>query len=90
MASVVGVDHAPTTALATEVYTLSQDPPISVPVSGLVPVTKQLGSVSGRGLETPPTVSIHAVITIVVANYGSFSTCLQSTIVHHRPRRLML
>ena len=65
----VGVDHAPTTVFAKEVYTLSQDPPISVPVSGLVPVTKQLGSASGRGLEAPPAVSVHAVITIVVANY---------------------
>ena len=65
----VGVDHAPTTAFATEVYTLSQDPSNSVPVSGLVPVIKQFGSASDRGLETLPTVSVHAMITIVVANY---------------------
>ena len=36
-------------------------------VSGLIPVLKELGSASGQGLETPPTVSAHAVLTIVVA-----------------------
>ena len=47
---VVGVDHAPTTVFDTEA-----DAP--------VPVLKQLqvGSASGRGLETSPTVSDHAV-----------------------------
>ena len=53
MGPVVGADHAPTTAFATEAYTLSPGPLISVPVP------KQLGSASGRGLETPPTVSDH-------------------------------
>ena len=61
----VGVDHAPTTSFATEAYTLSSDPSFSVLVSGSIPAT---GSASGRGLETPPTVSDHAVPTIVVAN----------------------
>jgi hypothetical protein len=69
MAPVVGVDHAPTTAFAKEAYTLSPGPPISMPVSELILVPKQLGSASGQGLETPPTVSDHAVLTIVVANY---------------------
>ena len=64
----VGVDHAPTTASATEAYTLSPDPSISVLVSGSIPVPEQLDSTSSRGLETPPTVSDHAVPTIVVAN----------------------
>ena len=45
---------------------LSPSPPISVPVSGSMPV--QFGSARGRGLGTPPTVSDHAVLTIVVAN----------------------
>ena len=66
MAPVVGADHASTTALATEAYTLSSGPPVSAPVSGSIPVPKQLGSSSGQGLETPPTVSDHAVLKIVV------------------------
>ena len=73
----VGVDHAPTTAVfATDAYTLppsSPGPPISsssVPVvSGSMPV--QLGSesqaASDRGIETLPTVSDHAMLTIVVS-----------------------
>ena len=52
-----GVD-APTTAIITET-----GPPI------LVPVPMQLGSAIGRGLETPPTVSDHAVLSIIVANW---------------------
>ena len=62
MEAVVGVDHAPTIAFATEAYTLSGSP-ISVPMP------KQLGSDSGRELETPPTVSDHVVLTIIVSNY---------------------
>ena len=81
---VVGVDHVPTTASVTEAYTLSAGPPISVPVSGLIPVPKQLGSVSGQGLETPPTVSDHTVHMIVVANCWSCSTSLWLPIVHYR------
>ena len=73
MVPVVGVDHAPTTAFASEAYTLFSGPPISMLVSGSIPVTKQLGSASGRGLETPPTVSDHAMLTIVVVNYLSFA-----------------
>ena len=61
------LDHAPTTAFDTEVRTL-------LPIS--VPVPKELGSASDRGLETPPTVSDHAMLTIVVANYWSYSTHL--------------
>ena len=64
MVPVVDVDHAPTIAFATE---LSRGSPISLSVSGLIPV--QLDSVSGRGLETPPTVSDHTVHTIIVSNY---------------------
>ena len=71
MVPVVGVDHAPTTAFTAEAYTLSPGPLMSA-----VPVPKQLGSASGQGLETPPTVSDHAVLTIVVANYWTFSTRL--------------
>jgi hypothetical protein len=56
---VVGVD-AP-----TEAYTLSPGHPISVPVSGSIPVPKRLSSASHRGLESPPTVSDHVVLTIV-------------------------
>jgi hypothetical protein len=58
----VGVD----TAFATDAYTL---PPTLAPVTGSIPVPKQLCSASGRGLETPPTVSDHAVLAIVFANY---------------------
>ena len=64
MVPVVGVDHAPTTAFATE---LSPGSPISLPVSELIPV--QLNSASGRGLETPPTVSDYTVHTNIVSNY---------------------
>ena len=77
MVPVVGVDHT----LTTEAYTLSPGPPFSVPVSGLLSVP---GPASGRGLETPPTVSDHAVLTIIVANYWSFSTCLWP-LVHQCP-----
>jgi hypothetical protein len=68
MVPVVGVDHAPT-AFATEAYTLSPGPSISVPISGSIPALKQLGSASSLELETPSTVSDHAVHMIVVANY---------------------
>ena len=82
MDPVVGVDHAPTTTeFATEAYTLSPGPPISVLGSGSEPVPKQFGSASGRGFESPSTVSDHAVLAIVIANYWSFSTCLQPPIV---------
>ena len=63
MVPVIGVDHAPTTAFAAEAFTLSPSLPTSVPVPN------QLGSASVLGLETPSTVSNHAVLTIVVANY---------------------
>ena len=55
----IGVDdHAPITS--------STGPPIFI--SG----PDQLGSASGRGLESPPpTVSDHAALMIVVANYWS-------------------
>ena len=62
MVPVVGVDHAPTAAFATEAYTPSQDPSLSVSVSG----SKQLSSASGRKLESPPTVSVLAVLTIAL------------------------
>ena len=79
---VVEVDHTPTTTVATEAYT---GPSISAPISGMIPMPKQLGSTSGQELETPPTVSDHAVLTIVVANYWPFSTCLYLPVVHYRP-----
>ena len=65
MAPMDGADHAPTTPSARSVPAASES--ITVP--------KQLGSASGQGLETLPTVNEHAVL-IVVANYWSFSTCL--------------
>ena len=77
MVPVVGVDHASTTAFTMEANT--------VPVSGLIPVPKQLDSAGSRGLEIPPTVNYHAVLTIVVADYWSLSTCL----VYYRPHCLM-
>ena len=94
LASVCGVDHAPTMAFTTEPYTLSPGPPISVPISrSIVPVPKQLdsalGSAGGAVLETPLAlmVSDNAVFTIVVANYLSFSIRLWPPIVHYRSRR---
>ena len=57
------VDHAPITVLDTEAYTLPLGPPISVPVP------KQFGFASGRGLENQPTVSDRAVFMIFIANY---------------------
>ena len=72
-----GVAHAPT-AFATEAYTPG------TPV--IVPIPKQLGSASGRGLEIQPIVSDHAILTIVAANYWSFSTRLWLPIDHHRSR----
>jgi hypothetical protein len=83
MVPVVGVDHAPTIAFATEV---SPGPIISVSRSIPVPTGKQLGSANSPGLGISPTVSDHAVLTIVVANYWLFSTCLWPPIVHYRPR----
>ena len=76
----VDVDHAPTITFTSEAYS-PPVPPISVPVSELIPVPKELNSVSGQRLESPPTVSNHAVLTIVVANYWSFSTCLWPPVV---------
>ena len=85
---VVSIDHvlpATTFATLTEAHKLTPGLPISVPVSELIPVPNQLGSAGGRGLETPPTVSDHAVLTIVIANYWSSSTCLwQTTIVQNK------
>ena len=52
MVPIAGVDHAPTTD------TLSPSPPISVSVP------KELDSAGGRGLDTQPTVSDHAVLTM--------------------------
>ena len=84
----VDIDHAPTTTVGTEAHTSSPPcPPISVPISELIPVPKQLSSsTSAQGLETPPTVSDHVVLTIVVANYWLFSAYLWLPIVHYRPR----
>ena len=75
---VVLVDHAPAPV------SLFPGLPNSVPVSGSIPMPgpKQLGSASGGGLETRRTVSGHAVLAIIVADYWSFSTCIQSPIVH--------
>ena len=67
MVPVVDVDHALPAAFAMEAHALSASPSISVPVS------KELGSAIGRGLETPPTVSDHAMLLIVLDNYWSFS-----------------
>jgi hypothetical protein len=63
MVPLIGVDHVPTPAFATEAYTLSPGSPVTVPAP------KQHGSASGRRLETQPTVSDHAVLTIVVTDY---------------------
>ena len=82
MVPVAGVDP-PTTAFATEAYTPTAGPSISVPVP------KQLGSASDRGLEIQLTVSDYVMLTIVVANYWSFSICLWPLIVHYRLRRPM-
>ena len=84
MVPVVGVDHAPTTAFATEAYTPSRGPPTSVPLSGSILVPERLGSTSSQRSEIPPTVSDHAVFTIIVVNYWSFSTSLWPPIVHYR------
>ena len=90
MVPVVGVDHASATAFGAEDNTLHPAPSISVPISGSIPVPKQLGSASGGGLETSPTVSDHIMLTIVVANYWSFSTYIRPPVVHYRPRCPML
>ena len=86
MVPAVDVDHATTTAFAAEVYrcdtlshTLSSGPPTSVLEH------EQLGFGSDQGLENQSTVSGHAVLTIVVANW-SFSTCLWPPIIPCRPR----
>ena len=84
MVPVAGVDHSRTTVFATEADTLSPGLPISVTVP------KQLGSASDPGLESQPTVSDHAVLTIVITNDWLFSTCLWPHIVHYHPRCPML
>ena len=63
----VDIDHAPTT-VATDAYTWSPPgSPNSAPISELITMPKQFSSSSsGRGTETPPAVSDHAVLTIVV------------------------
>ena len=63
MVPVIGVDHAPTTAFAMKAYT----PPPGLPTS--LPMSNQLASASGQGLETQSTVSNYAMLMIVVANY---------------------
>ena len=55
----VVVDHESNIAFSTEGNTLSSGPPISAPVSGSIPVSEQLGSASGQGLETLPTHTIN-------------------------------
>jgi hypothetical protein len=84
MVPVIGADHATTTAFATETNTMSPGPPVSAPMP------KQLASAarsaSDRGLETQLTVSEDALLTIVVADHWSFSTCLWPPIVNYRPR----
>ena len=68
----VDIDHAPTITVATEAYTSSPPGPSAVPISELILVPKQFSSSSsGNGIETPlaATVSDHAVLAIVVANY---------------------
>ena len=53
--------------VGAEAYRQSPGSLISVPVSGSIPVPKQLGSSGARGLvETPPTVSDHAVLSLLV------------------------
>ena len=85
---VVRVDHATAPGMfSTKPYSLSPGPTISLPVSRSIPVPKQLGSASGG--ETRPTVSDHAVLTIVVVNYWSFSTCIWPPIVRYCPRCLI-
>ena len=81
----IGVDDAPASAFAMEVYTMSPRPSTAVPISGLIPVPKQLGSTSSGGLETPPAVSDYTMLTIVVANYWSFSNCIWLPIVQYQP-----
>ena len=91
MVPVVGIDHASTSAFATEAYTPSPGPSISVPVSELELTTmpKQLDSAIGRRLEAPPSVGDHVVHPIVIADYWSFSTCLWPPVVRYRPCCLM-
>ena len=81
MAPEAAADHNPT---ATEAYTLSSGPAVTVSVP------KRLDSAGGGGteIEIQSTVSDHAVLMIVLllTNYSSFSTCLWPPIVHYRPR----
>ena len=76
MVPVVDVDHAPTTVFATEAYTLSLS--ISAPVSGSILVPTQLGSAGGRGLETPPTVSDHALLRLSLLITGHLALAVGS------------
>ena len=71
-----------TTAFTTEVFAVSPGAPISVPL------IDQLGSESGRGFETLPTVSDYAALIVVFANYWLFSISLRSAVVHYRPLHL--
>ena len=79
--SSLGNEHTPTTAVVTtelESYTVVL--PDSVSVLVLVPaVCRQLGN---PGPETMLTVCYHVVImTVIIPDYYSFSTCLQTPIV---------
>jgi hypothetical protein len=54
----VVVDHAPIAEFATEAYAGPSE-------SISLPIAKQLGTTSGRGLETQSPVSEHAVLMIL-------------------------
>ena len=62
----VDADHAPTTMVTMEAYTSSlPGPPISAPISELIPVSKQFNSTTSvQGIETPHTVSDHPVLIL--------------------------
>jgi hypothetical protein len=89
MVSTLGDEHVPTTVVVTtEVDSHTVAPPNSVPDSALVPVTfEQPGFATSPGSEALLVVGYHvALMTVIIANYHSFSALLRTPIVQCPPR----
>lgn len=89
MASALGDEHPPTTAVVTKER--ESAPLNSVAVPALVPaVPRPTGFASNPGPETLLTVRYHvALMTVTAANYHSFSTLLRTRIVQECLPRLV-
>ena len=80
MVSTLGDEQPPTVVVTTEVDSYTVAPPNSVPDS--VPVmSRQPGFATSSGPETLLVVGYHvALMTVIIANYYSFSALLRTPI----------